>query len=163
MPRKVFISYRVTDTRPTAGRLAADLRRAFGDEAVFLDYRSLDPAEQWPMQLDTEVAGADVVLVLIGKGWLTAQDEDGRRRIDRPDDWVRQEVAAGLRGTGAVLPLLVNDAQPAWSKNSCSFLIVVFEQGAGPLPASNGHVTWILLRLLSSSSVPRGCGRSEVP
>ncbi len=34
-----------------------------------------------------------------------------------------------------------------WSKNSCSFLIVVFEQGAGPFPASNGHVTWILMRL----------------
>jgi hypothetical protein len=29
----------------------------------------------------------------------------------------------------------------AWSKNSCSFLIVVFEQGSRPFPASNGHVT----------------------
>lgn len=52
---------------------------------------------------------------------------------------------------------------PAWSKNSCSFLIVVFEQGAGPFPASNGHVTWILMRLLSTSSVPRDCGKCEVP
>ena len=112
MHRKVFISYRVADTRPTAGRLAADLRRTFGDEAVFLDHRNLDPAEQWPEQLQIEVAGAAALLVLIGKGWLTAQDEDGRRRIDRTDDWLRQEVAAGLRGDGAVLPLLVNDAQP---------------------------------------------------
>jgi formylglycine-generating enzyme required for sulfatase activity/energy-coupling factor transporter ATP-binding protein EcfA2 len=112
VPRKVFISYRVADTRPTAGRLAADLRRTFGDEAVFLDYRSLDAAGQWPEQLQTEVASADVVLVLIGKGWLTAQDQYGRRRIDVPDDWVRQEVAAGLHEDGEVLPLLVNDTKP---------------------------------------------------
>jgi len=30
---------------------------------------------------------------------------------------------------------------PARSKNSCSFLIVVFEQGSRPFPESNGHVT----------------------
>ena len=42
-------------------------------------------------------------------------------------------------------------------------LIVVFEEGAGPFPASNGHVTWVLMRLPSTSSVPRDCGKCEVP
>ena len=112
MARKMFVSYRVADTRPTAGRLASELRRAFGDGAVFLDYRSLDPAEQWPEQLQAAVADAAAVLVLIGKDWLTAQDEYGRRRLDVPGDWVRQEVAAALRGDAKVLPLLVNEAKP---------------------------------------------------
>ena len=112
MLQRIFISYRVSDTRPTASRLAAELRRVFGDEAVFLDYRDLEAAQQWPEQLQAEVTNAAVVLVLIGKRWLTARDQDGRRRIDHAEDWVRQEVAAGLQGYGAVLPLLVNDAQP---------------------------------------------------
>ena len=71
VPRKVFVSYRIADTRATASRLAAELRRTFGDDAVFLDYRGLDPGEQWPERLQIEVAGATVLLVLIGKGWLT--------------------------------------------------------------------------------------------
>jgi hypothetical protein len=37
---------------------------------------------------------------------------------------------------------------PAWSNYSCSFLIAAFEQGAGPFPTSNGHVTWIIVRCL---------------
>ncbi len=60
-------------------------------------------------------------------------------------------------------PTYSEDDEPAWSKNSCSYLIVAYEQGAGPFPASNGHVTWILMRLLSTSSVPRNCGKCEVP
>ena len=45
----------------------------------------------------------------------------------------------------------------AWSKNSCSFLIVVFEQGAGPFPASNGHVTWIAVSAVSCFQFPFQC------
>lgn len=112
MPRKVFMSYRSVDTGSTAGRLAADLRRVFGEEAVFLDHRSLDPSEQWPDRLQKEVSAAAVLLVLIGKGWLTVYNEHGKRRIELQNDWVRQEIAAGLKGNGKVLPLLVNDAKP---------------------------------------------------
>ena len=36
----------------------------------------------------------------------------------------------------------------AWSKNLCSFLTVVFEQGVGWFPASNRYVTGILMRHL---------------
>ena len=38
-------------------------------------------------------------------------------------------------------PPLPRGLLPARSKNSCSFLIVVFEQGSRPFPESNGHVT----------------------
>jgi hypothetical protein len=112
MQRKVFISYRAADTLSTASQLAADLRRTFGDAAAFLDYRNLEPAEQWPQQLQAEVGGTSVMLVLVGDGWLTAQDPYGRRRIDVDDDWVRLEVATALRAGGKVLPILINDAKP---------------------------------------------------
>ena len=74
MAPKVFISYRVSDTRPTASRLAAELARRFGDDAVFLDHRSIEPGEAWPDRLATEAGRAAAVLVLIGKDWLSARD-----------------------------------------------------------------------------------------
>ncbi len=71
--------------------------------------------------------------------------------------WTQLDVALAAKAE------LMAKVEAAWSKNSCSFLIVVFEQGAGPFPASDGHMTWILMRLLSTSLVPRDCGKCEVP
>jgi len=52
------------------------------------------------------------VLVLIGKQWLKAQDEHGRRRIDIETDWVRREVEEALKVEGRCVPVLVDDASP---------------------------------------------------
>lgn len=112
MPRSIFINYRVSDSRTTAGRLAADLIRVFGDDAVFLDHTSLEKAEPYPEQLRARVTDASVVLVLIGSRWLAAKDAYERRRIDDPQDWVRQEIALALNGNAKVLPVLVNNAEP---------------------------------------------------
>ena len=52
------------------------------------------------------------MLVVIGPRWLTASDRQGRRRLDLPADWVRQEIAEGLRGSGVrVFPVLVDGAE----------------------------------------------------
>ncbi len=40
--------------------------------------------------------------MLIGARWLDARDAAGRRRLDDPDDYVRHEVALGLRDARAV-------------------------------------------------------------
>jgi hypothetical protein len=50
--------------------------------------------------------------VLIGKKWLTEQNEYGRRRLDVPSDWVRLEVQTALTSSGSVIPVLVDDAPP---------------------------------------------------
>ena len=51
-----------------------------------------------------------MVLVLIGKQWLTVQDDYGRRRIDISTDWVRREVEEALTIEGRVVPVLVDEA-----------------------------------------------------
>ena len=45
--------------------------------------------------------------------WLFAQDEYGRRRIDVPDDWVRQEIQLGLELDKTIMPLLVRHSEMA--------------------------------------------------
>jgi len=106
----IFVSYRIADTLQTADRLAAGLQGIFGPEAVFFDRRTIEPGDTWDSNIESAVKGAAVVLVLIGKKWLTEQDEYGRRRLDVSGDWVRREVETALVSAGSVIPVLVDKA-----------------------------------------------------
>jgi hypothetical protein len=129
----VFISYRIADTLLTADRLAAELRRRFGDDEVFFDRRTLEPGEEWHKRIETAVKDAAFVLVLIGKKWLTEQNDYGIRRLDVPGDWVRLEVEAALTKRKRVIPVLVDDAAPppeAAFRNLPSLVALASCQGA---------------------------------
>jgi hypothetical protein len=104
----IFISYRKADTQAVVDRLADKLKSAFSAAAVFKDDRDLRAGERWPDRLRQEVLICDVLLAVIGGSWLTALDEDGRRRLDDPDDWVRQEISTALDHGKRVIVLLVD-------------------------------------------------------
>jgi hypothetical protein len=55
------------------------------------------------------VASCDVLIVLIGRQWLTSTDTTGQRRLDNPQDFVRQEIATALRRNIRVIPALIQD------------------------------------------------------
>lgn len=113
MPPRVFISYRSEDTGPTASRLARELERRFGRDAVFIDHERIEGGADWPARLRDEVRAARVVLVLVGRQWLTLQDpHTGDRRLNVPEDWVRREVEEALQGGRDVVPVLVEGATP---------------------------------------------------
>jgi len=108
----VFISYRRSDT--TAGYASwiyERLEAAFGAGHVFMDVDSLPLGIDFVEHLERPLSTTDVALVLIGPGWLEAADETGARRLDDPDDFVRIEVAAALRASLRVIPVLVDGAQ----------------------------------------------------
>jgi TIR domain len=65
--------------------------------------------EEWPSALEKAISAADVVIVVIGPGWISAQGDWGRRRIDQPDDWVRREIELALGSGKPTLPVLVGD------------------------------------------------------
>jgi hypothetical protein len=108
--QRIFISYRRDDSQWVAGRLADSLAAYFGDDRVFRDIDGIVAGERFADVIDNTLSKADAVVVLIGKHWLTAADGQGRRRLDDPDDWVLQEVAAALDLEVPVYPVLVDDA-----------------------------------------------------
>lgn len=106
----IFISYRQADAKAWAINLRDDLAKAFGDEQVFLDKDALGPGN-WRKQLQRALAQCSVVLVVIGKEWLTSADGQQRPRLSVPDDVHRQEIALALRHQGVtVIPILVDEA-----------------------------------------------------
>jgi len=110
---RIFISYRTADTGDVASRLYDTLASVYGPEGVFIDYESIQGGAQWLRQLGREAASASVMLVLIGRKWLTEQDQiTGQRKLDREDDYVRREIEAALSAGSLVIPLLVDDTPP---------------------------------------------------
>lgn len=105
----IFISYRRDDTRHVAGRLSGDLADRFGAASIFRDVESIDGGEEFPEKLEKALSHCQMMLVLIGAKWLGITDAGGRRRLDNPDDWVRQEIATALRRKVRVVPVLVED------------------------------------------------------
>ena len=57
------------------------------------------------------MGSCDVLLALIGGRWLTITSQDGRRRLDNPDNFVRLEIEAALARNVRVIPILVDAAQ----------------------------------------------------
>ena len=107
----IFISYRRHDSEGEAGRLFDDLVEQFGEPSIFMDVAALEPGRDFRKAIDHSVATCDAMLALIGPGWLDERDEDGKRRLDDPGDFVRAETAAALKRDIPVIPVLVREAK----------------------------------------------------
>jgi hypothetical protein len=106
----IFLSYRQADSKAWAIGLRDDLANAFGDDQVFLDKEALGPGN-WRAQLQRALTQCSVVLVVIGRQWVTIADDQQRPRITLPDDVHREEIARALTHQGVtVIPVLVDDA-----------------------------------------------------
>ena len=108
--RAIFISYRREDAEGQAGRLFNDLAEQFGEHSVFMDVAGIEPGRDFRRAIDEQVASCGVLLAVIGKRWLDATDESGRRRLDDPMDFVRLETASAMKREIPVIPVLVQGA-----------------------------------------------------
>ncbi len=109
--RAIFISYRRQDAEGQAGRLFDDLKTQFGEDAVFMDVAGIEAGRDFRRAIDEHVASCGVLLAVIGKSWLDARDEEDRRRLDDPMDFVRLETASALQRDIPVIPVLVQGAR----------------------------------------------------
>ncbi len=107
----VFISYRRADTAKAAAWLEEQLAKKFGRQQVFLDTVTLGSSAPWQDEIPRETLLSSVVLVLIGPEWLSIKDHTNKRRLDNPQDVLRQEIASALENGMRVIPVLVGGAQ----------------------------------------------------
>jgi hypothetical protein len=107
MATKVFISYRREDSAGHAGRVHDRLVREFGSDLLFMDVDGIPLGANFVKVLGEEVAKCDALLAMIGPGWLDAHDENGKRRLENPDDFVRIEIGTALKRAIPVIPILL--------------------------------------------------------
>ncbi len=105
----IFISYRREDARADAGRLYDRLNARYPGR-VFRDVGSIEPGADWRKTIQDVLRSTAACVVVIGPQWLTIADENGRRRLDDPDDMLRAEVASALASRIHVFPVLVGEA-----------------------------------------------------
>lgn len=106
----IFISYRRADSDVAAGRLADDLSGAFGPSSIFRDVDQLYPGVDYQVAIDSALDSCLVLLAIIGPQWSTVVDQQGRRRLEDPHDWVRAEIARALTRNVRVIPVLMSGA-----------------------------------------------------
>ena len=58
-----------------------------------------------------------MLIAVIGKGWLISCDQEGQRRLDNPEDFVRIEIATALKRDIRVIPVLVDGASMPRSRD----------------------------------------------
>lgn len=105
----IFISYRGSDENWATALVHLSLKKAFGEDAVFKAGNSIPVGEDFQVALRKEAASCPVMLACIGPGWLTATGPDGSRRLDSPDDWVREEIRISLESRNRLVPLLLGN------------------------------------------------------
>lgn len=108
---KVFFSYRRTDSSQVVGRIYDRVSKRYGRQNVFKDVDSIPLGHDFVAVIREWIAQTDVVLVLIGEGWLNACSPSGRRRLDDESDFVRIEIATALRQGKPLVPLLICPAE----------------------------------------------------
>ena len=117
MSGQIFISYRRDDSSAWAGRLSDRLSDLFPSNEIFMDVDSVDLGEDFVNTIEKTVGSCDVLIAVIGKGWLTSGDQEGKRRLENSEDYVRIEIETALRRNIRVIPVLVDGASMPQSRD----------------------------------------------
>jgi hypothetical protein len=151
-PGRIFISYRREETAYPAGWLYDRLAHRFADGQVFKDVDSIELGDDFVEVISSAVGSCDVLLALIGDRWLTITDEDGQRRLDDPNDFVRLEIEAALTRNVRVIPILVEGARmPRAAELPPSLARLVRRQALELNPARFDFDTGRLLKVLDKT------------
>src|SRR5262249_34004088 len=111
MAGKIFINYRRGDDPGNVGRLYDRLQEVFDSTQLFMDVDSFAPGVDFVRDMERQITDCDVLLAVIGKGWVDARDVAGSRRLDNVDDFVRMEIEFALKQGKRIIPVLVGEAK----------------------------------------------------
>jgi hypothetical protein len=106
---RIFISYRRADAADAAGRLFDRLVATFGKANVFKDVDSIPFGHDFAKVIAERLSDCNVVIVVIGRFWLTVRSSDGTPRLHNPRDYLRIEFEQALKSRALVIPALVGN------------------------------------------------------
>jgi TIR domain-containing protein len=108
--RNIFICYRRDDAEGYAGRIYDRLVARFPGR-IFRDVDHINPGANFVTVIQERIGACHVLLAIIGRDWLTITEASTkRRRLDLPNDYVRNEIATALQRNIVVIPVLVRGA-----------------------------------------------------
>jgi hypothetical protein len=161
-PGRIFVSYRREETAWPARQLFDRLANRYGVDQVFKDVDSIDLGDDFVEAITRAVGSCDVLLALVGEGWLTITDVEGRRRLDDPDDFVRLEIEAALTRNVRVIPILVDAARlPSADDLPTSLAGLVRRQALELSPARFEYDTSRLWKVLDKTLAEVHTGRLD--
>ncbi len=104
---KIFISYRRTDSTGITGRIYDRLVFEFGKKNLFMDIDTIPLGVDFRKYINEELSKCNVLLAIIGLNWFSI-DDNGKRRIDQDNDFVRAEIYSALSHNILVIPVLID-------------------------------------------------------
>lgn len=109
---KIFLNYRRADNSPAVSLLRKNLEDYYEPEDIFQDLESIPKGAFFWKTIEQGIRDCDIQLVVIGPRWL-AKNEQGQRRIDDPNDYVRREIELGMSLPSVrVVPVFIDGATP---------------------------------------------------
>ncbi|SFL13603.1 TIR domain-containing protein [Streptosporangium canum] len=103
---EIFLNYRTGDGENTAAYLDEKLSERFGPGTVYRATKSIEFGQRFDDSLIKNVRRCQILLAIIGPGWLDAMNRRGERALDATDDWVRKEIIEALTYGLVVVPVL---------------------------------------------------------
>jgi len=108
---RIFINYRRLDTEGYVGRLYDHLLKQFKPHDIFMDVQNIEPGADFVQVLEDAVSECDIFLAMIGPHWGKLTDDNGERRLEQWNDYVRIELESALKQGKVVIPVLVGGAK----------------------------------------------------
>jgi hypothetical protein len=127
MSGEIFISYRRQESKWSTKSVYDRLSASFGSKRIFMDIDTIALGDDFVKAIEKTVSQCDVLIAVIGAHWLTATDDQGRRRLENPEDLVRRELAAALKRDIRVIPVLVDALLIRWRLIGSQLRSVVYD------------------------------------
>ncbi len=105
---RIFISYRRDDSEYATDEIFDSLARHFEESEIFKDKSTIPIGSDFRAAIHAEARKCLVGIVVIGKHWINARDDQGQRRLENPADYVRTEIEILLNRGIAVIPVLLD-------------------------------------------------------
>lgn len=112
MARKVVISYRKGLHAVEAERLQAALEKRLRRVAILLDADQTTARSAWADAIASFTPGQTALLVIASESLIDQRAETGLRLLQSPDDPMRRELEAALAQKIAIVPVVVDGANP---------------------------------------------------